>query len=400
MACPLVSAYATFRLQVIMKEKISPQLEGQKIRFIAARNHFKHMILRGLHIANKPQTVSLLGDLADMDSLIADRTWQSWFSSRPPIPKPSKISCLDQYIAQIKAGGQAMRAEGISPDFRHGYFCELVHGGLMAQMLVTTEASNPVHMLMRRAQEYQPASPLHLHFDAMEAAGWHQDYGDVPWSRVAAIAADRVLQLLDDRWSPRSGSVYSGFCSDLTLKWSEADEQQRGEIRRTLAKMRPDPFERLMACGASPDWRRLGVSSDVSHEHAYKLLFAFAADPDFLVKDRLSAWSLDLATSALAMHALAWTDRYNTMALGVPPELQYWVAFHEILFNPDPLEVDHWSITSVMENWPADWSERSPAMLAKASETYANFLGDLGLEPRRICTGLLNVRDERPLVFN
>ena len=88
------------------------------------------------------------------------------------------------------------------------------------------------------------------------------------------------------------------------------------------------------------------------------------------------------------------------MALGMPPELQYWVAFHEILFNPDPLEVDHWSIASVMKNWPADWSERSLAVLAKASETYANFLGDLGLEPRRICTGLLNARDERPLVFN
>jgi hypothetical protein len=335
-----------------------------------------------------------------MDSLIADRTWQSWFSSRPPIPKPSKISCLDQYIAQIKASGQAMRTEGISPDFRHGYFCELVHGGLMAQMLVTTEASNPVRMLMRRAQEYQPASPLHLHFDAMEAAGWHHDYGDVPWSMVAAIAAHRVLQLLDDRWSPRSGSVYSGFCSDLTLKWSEADEQRRGEIRRTLAKMRPDPFERLLACGASPDWRRLGVSSDVSHEHVYKLLFAFAADPDFLVKDRLSAWSLDLATSALAMHALAWTDRYNTMALGMPPELHYWVAFHEIFFNSDLIELNHWSIASAMENWPADWPEGSTAVLVNARSVYSTLLKDLGLAPGQVCAGLFKTREERPLIFN
>ena len=270
----------------------------------------------------------------------------------------------------------------------------------MVQMLATTEASNPVHMLMRRAQEYQPVSPLHLHFDAMDAAGWHQDYGDVPWSVVVAIAADRVLQLLDDRWSPRSGSVYSVFCSDLTLKWSEADEQQRGEIRRTLAKMRPDPFERLMACGASPDWRRLGVRPDIPHEHVYKLLFALAADSGFLVEDRLSAWSLDLATSALAMHALAWTDRYNTMALGIPPELQYWVAFHDVLFSSDPPEIDHWAIASIMEDWPGDWSGGSTAVLVKARETYANLLGDLGLAPRHICAGLFGTREERPLIFN
>lgn len=383
-----------------MREKISPLLEGQKIRFIAARNHFKHMILRGLHIANKPQTVSLLHDLADMDSLIADRTWQSWFSSRPPIPKPSKITYLDQYIAQIKSGGQAKRAESISPDFRHGYFCELVHGGLMTQMLAATEASDRIHMLMRRAQEYQPVSPLHLHFDAMEAAGWHHDYSDVPWSMVAAIAADRVLQLLDDRWSPRSGNVYAEFSSDLSLKWAVADELQRSEIRNSLSKMTPNPFERWMKRGAWPEWRRIGVNSDIPYTYVYKLLFALAADSDFLVEDRLSAWSLDLATSALAMHALAWTDRYNTMALGMPPELQYWVAFHEILFKPDPLEVDHWSIASVMESWPADWSEGSTAVLVKASETYANLLGDLGLEPRHICAGLLNTRGKWPLVFN
>lgn len=383
-----------------MREKHRSLVEGQKTRFVAARNHFKHMVLQGLHIANSPQTMSLLRELADMDSLIGDRTWQSWFSSRPPFPQPSKIKCLDQYITQIKMCGQAKRADSICPEFRDGYFCELVHGGLMAQMLATTEASSPVRMLMRRAQEYQPVSPLHLHFDAMDVAGWHQDYGDVPWPVVAAIAADRVLQLLDDRWSPRSGSVYSGFCSDLSLKWAVADEQQRGEIRRSLAKMRPDPFELWMACGASPDWRRLGVSSDVSYEHVYKVLFALAADPDFLVEDRLSAWSLDLATSALAMHALAWTDRYSTMALGMPPELQYWVAFHEILFNPDHQEVDHGSIASVMESWPADWTKESGAALANARHAYSTLLKDLGLAPGHVCAGLFKTREERPLIFN
>lgn len=382
-----------------MREK-SPLLDNQKIRFIAARNHFKSMVLQGFHIANDPQTNSLLRELADMDGLIAARTWQSWFASRPPLPQPSKIRCLDQYIAQLKMCGQVKRSKSICPEFRDGYFCELVHGGLMSRLLSPTEASEPVHTLMRRAQEYQPMSPLHLHFDAVDAAGWHQDLDGLPWSVVVAIASDRILQLLGDRWSPRAGEVYAGFSSDLSLKWAVADELQRGEIRDSMSKMRPDPFVRWMKCGASPDWLRTGVSSDIPYEHVYKLLFALSADPDFLVEDRLSAWSLDLATSALAMHALAWTDRYKTMALGMPPELQYWMALHEIFFNPDTSEIDHRSISSVMESWPAAWSQGSAAVLVNARNAYAILLDDLGLEPGHACAGLLKTREKRPLIFN
>lgn len=380
--------------------KKNPLRHNQKVRFIAARNHFKSMVLQGFHIANDPQTISLLRELADMDSLIADRTWQSWFASRPPLPQPSKIRCLDQYIAQLKTCGQVKRTKSICPEFRDGYFCELIHGGLMSQLLAPTEASEPVHTLIRRAQEYQPMSPLHLHFDAIDVAGWHQNFGGIPWSVVTAIASDRILQLLDDRWSPRAGEVYAGFSSDLSLKWAAADELQRGEIRHSMSKMRPDPFELWMKCGASPDWQRTGVSSDFPYEHVYKLLFALAADPDFLVEDRLSAWSLDLATSALAMHALAWTNRYKTMALGMPPELQYWVAFHEIFFNPDISEVDHQSIACVMENWPAAWSQGSATVLVNARNAYAALFDDLGLEPGHACAGLLKTRVERPLIFN
>ncbi|TXT29782.1 MAG: hypothetical protein FD131_2248 [Rhodocyclaceae bacterium] len=253
---------------------------------------------------------------------------------------------------------------------------------------------------MRRAQEYQPISPLHLHFDAIDAAGWHQDFGGLPWSVVAAIASDRILQLLDDRWSPRSGEVYGGLSSDFSLKWAKADESRREEIRRSQANISPVLFELQMRRGASPDWQRLGVSSDIPYEHVYKLLFALAADPAFLVEDRLQAWFLDLATSALAMHALAWTDRYNTMALGMPPELQYWVAFHEIFFNPDIAEIDYRSIAYVMECWPADWSEGSATVLVNARKSYSDLLGDLGLEPSDICAGLLKTRDQRPLIFN
>lgn len=383
-----------------MREKHSLLLECQKIRFKAARNRFKHMVMQGDHVANKPQTVSLLNELASMDSLISDSAWKSWFGSDYSLPQPGKVSSLDQYIKQIIKGGKAKQIETICPEFRDGYFSELVYGGLMSQLLAPTEASQPIHTLMRRALEYQPVSPLHLYFDAVDAAGWEQDFGAIPWSVVAAIAADRILQLLDDRWSPRSGEVYAGFSSNFSLEWEKADEVRREEIRLSEAKMKPNLFESRMKCGASPDWKLLGISPDIPHKHVYKLLFALAADPDFLVEDRLSAWSLDLATSALAMHAMAWPDRYKTMVRGVPPELQYWVAFHQVFFNPDAMEIDYRSIASVMESWPADWSQGSVAVLLNARDAYVNLLGDLGLNPSHACAGLLNVREKRPLIFN
>jgi len=382
-----------------MREK-SPLLDNRKIRFIAARNHFKSMVLQGFHIANDPQTNSLLRELSDLDSLIAARTWQSWFASRPPLPQPSMIKCLDQYLAQLKTSTQVRRSKSICPEFRDGYFCELVHGGLMSQLLSPTEASEPIHTLMRRALEYQPMSPLHLHFDAVDVAGWRWDLGDIPWSAVVAIASDRILQLLDDRWSPRAGEVYAGFSSDFSLKWAKADDLKREEMRCSAAKFKPNLFEHQMKAGASPDWQLLGVSPDIPHEHVYKLLFALAADPNFLIEDRLSAWSLDLATSALAMHALAWTNRYETMALGMPPELQYWAAFHEIFFNPDIAEIDYQSIASVMESWPAAWSQGSATVLVNARNAYTTLLNDLGLEPGHACAGLLKTRMERPIIFN
>ena len=381
-----------------MRENHGHLIDSQKIRFIAALNHFKSMVLQGAHIPNDPQTNALLHE--DMKGLIADRTWQSWFAPQPPVPHLSRIRRLDQYVAQINKCGDVKRTKSICPEFRDGYFCELVHGGLMSQLMAPTEASEPIHTLMRRAQEYLPMSPLHLHFDAIDVAGWSQDFSGIPWSVVAAIASDRILQLLDDRWSPRSGEVYAGFSSDFSLKWAKADELEREEIWRSVARMKPNLFDHRMKPGASPDWSLLGVSPDIPHEHVYKLLFALAADPDFLVEDRLAAWSLDLATSALAMHALAWTDRYKTMALGMPPELQYWAAFHEIFFNPDISEIDHWSIDSVMECWPADWSEGSVRVLENARDAYAALLDDLGLEPGHACAGLLKTRVERPLIFN
>lgn len=387
-----------------MRENRCLLIDGQKFRFTAARNYFKQIILQGLHIPNAPQTFSLMHELSDMNSLLGDRTWQSWFSSEPPLPQPSKIKRLDQYIAQIKKRGQSRHAVSICRELQEGYFYKLVHGGLMSQMLLPTKTSNLIHTLIRRAQEYQPASPLHLHFDAVDAAGWRHDFGNVPWSTVATIASNRILELLHDRWSPLAGSVYTHLAnerlsSDLSARREEVNKFLALEKSICPSLALPNLFEEWIRSGLSPDWCQLGMEVDISHKHIYKLLFALAKDHKFLTQDRIDDWSLDLATSALAMHALAWTNRKNTMGLGMSLELIYWGVFDEIFFNSDQTEIDDWLTISAIEYLLGDYSNESVEILQKARHAYWSLLKKLGLLPEHISSGLHKTREQHPLIF-
>lgn len=82
------------------------------------------------------------------------------------------------------------------------------------------------------------------------------------------------------------------------------------------------------------------------------------------------------------------------------PALDNPPVFHDVFFNPDLMEIDHWSIASVMDSWSAAWSQGSATVLVNAHKAYSDLLGDLGLEAGLVCAGLLKTRVERPLIFN
>lgn len=375
-------------------------LTSRRARFRVACNHFKHLVLGDSHVPNCPQTQALLEKMSFHGFIFSDSTWKSWFAENAPLPQPTKIEFLDECLIAVKNAQSATAVSRYSHHLGKGYLRDLIHGGLMAHLLAPTSALEPADLLTRRAQEYQPRSPLHLHWDAIDVAGWCEDIYGLSWSVVATIAADRVLQLLWERWSPRAGSLYPSLKSDLSLRWENSNEVERKEIKKGYDELHAGIFNRLMSEIAQPDWQRTGVSPDIPCEHIYKLLFALAAHPEFLVQDRLQAWALDLATSALAMHAVAWTDRYKTMALGSPPEQQYWWAFQSILFDPEPFEeMDDAGIALVIGSWKADWSEASLQVLSNARDTYWAELDDLGLEPPDICAGLMRTRERHPLIF-
>lgn len=384
-----------------MEEKQVGQISPQILRTRCAINTFKHCVLGDKHVPRVHQTQAILNSVPEWVQMcsIFDKSWKSWFSAEhPKIPQAGKIDILDELSSSFPQLG--LIANGYDETVPENFFGDMVRGGLMKLLLKPTQSDNPLSILIGRANAYEPISALHLHLDAIDVAARNTDARDVPWDIIVAVAATRLLELLAERWGPRSGYVYKRFISDFKLRWDVADQNGKDEIRTYWKRCRPDPFDRLMQAGATPNWEKVGIKSDIAPIHIYKLLFALAADPQFLVAERLRVWSLDLATAALAMHALAWIDRYRTMALGKPAELFYWAAFWEIFFCDDPLEDEKREIGLAMLQSDAQWGGGSFRLFVEAREIYRTILEAAGISPNEVYALVRYVRDvAHPLAF-
>lgn len=381
-----------------MTESSEITTDMRQLRFRFAINFFKALLLGDKHVPGKPQTESVFDALSVLSQRppVSDRAWHDWFCKPERIPQPKKIQALDQLANLLPATDCTPQCLG--GPIPQGFFTELVHGGLMQSLVIPTKSKNLQHTLLGRANNYQPLSAIHLHFDAIETASWIDSYQALPWTAPVAVAAQRTLELLHERWSPRHGSLYATFRSDLGIKWDRADAEEKTEIKKSWARFRPNPFERLMQAGASPNWTQCGCESDAPPNHIYKLLLSLAADSCFLVEDRLQAWGLDLATAALAMHALAWTDRYNTMG-ELTNELFFWNAFDAIYFDDEPLETDDWNLLPAMARCSAEWNEASVGLFSSARELYRSMFAECGISVNEVNSVAMRARETYPLSY-
>lgn len=349
------------------------------LRMKVAVNHFKHLLLGDLHIPAVHQETDVFKRLGPRcrDINIAEKTWRSWFEEPQIIPRLKTIRALDALAScAIRVVSDRDGEEEVLPS---SFFEHMVHGGLVKKMMQASKTKHPLIALRDRAESYKPISPLHLHLDAIEVGALSEGYGDISWETVKRIGAERILNILAERWGPRSGTVYSEFSSDLSLEWAAADADRRVEIRRGYARLKPDLFENALNQAPHPAWSKTGVGADVPSIHIYKALFSLAADAHFLKADRLVTWSLDLVIAALAMHALAWSDRYATFDDLMPDELIYWIAFEEIFFTSEPLDTSNTEIVRAMLQLDAEWSEDTFSIIACAREIYQGQLDELGI---------------------
>lgn len=354
-------------------------LGGADLRSRIAVQTFKLLMLEARHDPALAQTRELLDMLAtslpSASSAVSDKTWEAWFAGRRG-NKATTIKALD-------AAAQAVlkeRSAADRPPFPTDYFATLVRGGLLERMTHKMEVQPTPQLLWQRACAYRPRSPLHLHLDAIEAAGLVTGVKGLEWRVVKAIAGSRILAVLHSRWALRGGAIYAGLDSSLKLALDGLSEAGRGELRARYSEAKPDQFERAIREGARPDWRRCGIEPDCAPQHVYKTLFRLAADETFLRGNRLEAWALDIATSALALFAVAWSDRRATFGMEVSDEPIFWAAFDQLLFEPDPDRRDatEENLTPEAENCLSTAAtvcdlELTPAMLncfAQARQTF------------------------------
>ena len=374
-------------------------MDNATLRMTVAVNHFKHLLLGDLHRPGMHQVTEVFNKLEACDKTegITNKTWKSWFEPPQIIPRIETIRRLDR-LAECAVRTASMR-DSEATKLPSEFYEQLVHGGLVNSMMKASKSKHPLIALRDRAENYHPISALHLHIDAIEICALAEGYGDIPWETVVQIGAERILKLLTNRWGPRQGTVFSELSSDLRLQWNAASPEERIEIRKGFARFRPNPFESSLNARAIPNWQLAGVEADVSPLHIYKALFSLAADASYLVADRLAAWSLDLATSALAMHALAWTDRYNTFDESISDEMIFWCALDDLFFTQELFNLDKQNFVGAMSRCNAEWSKDSCIKFFLARKLYRTELRDLGITRKDVISIAMQSTSAHPLVY-
>jgi len=327
-----------------------------------------------------------------------ERTWTGWFKERPRRARRDSVAKLDGYFEQRTglsgSGPTVLPRRAPSSTF----YVDLIEAGLVEELLRRTTAKPPIKTLLYRAFEYEPTSPSHLHLDALECAALPFDGGEGKCDTVKALAAQRVLALIYERWKPKAGSIYRQLSSSLKLRSNRSDDQTRKEIREGFAHSIPDRFEVKMKEAPAPDWRGIGVSEDFAPGDIHKVLLLLAAETEFLIDDRFDAWVIDLVTAGVAAYSLAQTNPHTIDTWGFNPICKYWHAIRTLFFADEcDIRVEE-DLEYAFSLIGGEFSIDVQRNLFVARKKYWEWLENLGLSARRI-SDLAYFRTLNPLVF-
>lgn len=363
-----------------------------KLRLRVTTNHFKQFLLGNCHIPGSPQTKVVLDTLGKTDSKesFSQNTWQAWFSSPVSAPKTGKANVLDTLAESFIRVHQPRQASDVS--LPRGYFLELVHGSWAQGLFSPTKAEDPLSVLLYRAKNHKYFSPLHLHLDAISMLTMSSKFEKISSLEIAVIGAKNILEILACRWQPFHGTVYSELTTDLQLKWVRADANERISIRNDCDRFKPNLFEYFWDKNPQPAWSSIGMGIDIDPSQVSKTLFSLAADPEFLVADRLSTWALDLATAGIATYTLISASQQDFPSHHVTEKMVLWDAIDEIFFSNDELDLSHPRILTAMAHCNAAWEENSGLAFTHARKAYRDTLANLGVT----ATEILELATTRP----
>lgn len=376
------------------------ELPCQPLRQRAAVNFFKLLVLERSHIPDDPQEVEIKKLLHDtrIKKPLDMRTWRHWFGDRPRNAKVAAIGQLDRYVDLVVDTKKPISLYP-KPPVPTNYFQLLLGGGLVQELLQPTESKHLENELWNRARHYHHRSNLHLHLDAIEVTALAHGYGNVSWETVKKIAAQKVMELITERWSTRGGTMYSGYAPVIKQKWcSEVGVPDNPEDELT------DPMlvianRTVEIKPQSPDFFDRPIYNDAAVTQVHRLLISLLIHQDYLVGDRFGEWVLDLVSAALALHSLAWIDRYKMFASFSPePEAYYCRILRKLFFDDDPpSDRDLLELVDLHGIRP---EKNDVIFLLNARKWYHWFLRQLGLTPAEVEEAAHHCSRIQPIAFD
>ena len=362
----------------------SPSFQLQELRQAVAVNHFKKAVLGARHQPGMPQwtEVKRAFSAIGMEEGLDQRTWEEWFGDPQRKARRDAVAKLDRYFDNKERRSPSAAWSLRAP--RSTFYVDLTGTGLVKKLLRRTNAKRPIAALRKWAFEYGPTSASHLHLDAIECASLCFEGGEVACRELKAIAAERVLGLVYERWKPGRGSIYKELSSSLKIRWDRSDDQGKEAIRRSFARLIPDRFEVSMNETPSPDWIGVGANQDFASSDIHKALFLLAADADFLVADRFDVWVLDLVSVGIAAYALAQTDPEAWEPFGLSPTCRYWDAIRALFFSGEQnLDVEE-HLERPFSLAGGEFTEDVERNLLAARASYWNWLASVGSSAQKI----------------
>lgn len=350
---------------------LSRTLPTFQLRRIAACNLVKATCLGERHVPGKAQfdlMFKKFSQVAGISDLPDPRTWDIWLAGTSQI-QASKIDLLDRVFER-----------------------ETNQNGVIRGLIEAWPVDHP-----KRPQN----APIHLHFDALDAAGYWGGGSETDWVADKQNRADTIFRTLHRAWNPSSGPVYSTFNSDMAIRYEQASEEEREKIRQSFSQFQPNPFERILNTPPSPNRQAREFFQLAAPASVWEFLFSLSIDHDFLVSDRLDRWALDLATVGAAMYAVAYSNRYDVFGSASPAKEILIVAGVNELFwkkETDLLTVLWRFGIGQVDDLPLE-VEKTFSRLWEARQAYWELMSTLGISLDQISEILDRQWEKRPIIF-
>jgi hypothetical protein len=338
-----------------------------QLRRRAACSVVKRHLLRDRHQPFEAQQTAMakaLQAFVQDDSEFRGATWRGWWSGEREM-KTGKLALLD-------------RASGEAP----GFIQELVLGGSLGQ----------------------PFSPLHGHFDALDAAGYF-GRGSEDWESRRWGMALSVLSELHQKWRPNLNRQVPGafpkswlrvqYEALATSEEREAFAKETGGNLKVFFDMKlnnPDPL-------SGPVFEAYDPQSPACMP---RFLFAVGHDVEFLSDDKIDAWAWDLATASLALWGLLFAERYDSMLGGQREYAWLWQQVYSLFWRPpeshSPVS-DRDFLLYIVDLQHSAENEAVLDIFSRARKRYVERLNELGLLTSDIKTVFDRPWTIRPIVL-